>query len=728
MKNVKYLIIFALLVVSAGLFSANATIAFKDATTATYNYVLQEDPAYPVSTPTAYKWVVKAYLSSDNVVDPLLTTGEPSVNDVFLVDLRLGFNSSGFLSISSAVVPEATWMGADTWIYLRVFNNATFSNATKYMTFFAPYKIIAGGLTNVNIIPTYGWDTDPAVWNWIAPPPADTWTYNLTVNGPVGYTVTGPGTYTGAMGTTFTCGPNNTDINDLVGLWTPSAAPANFHWEPATVTVAAADFTGAKVAHVYNATKTFALVADPDTYSYTLNVTGDAGYSVTGPTGTMPFPAIFVDPNNDITNELLGTYTPSAAAPGFHWVPASFEVTADMFTTGKGSALGSRTNGSKVLIAKVANISFVLTANPTTTYTLTVNGPAAYQVTGPDGTPHNMPYVYTDSNDMINNLTGPYAVPAAPEGWFWTMNPINVSETDFTANAATITFVLNETPVIYTPAADETGFPSGYPTTNYVNVAVVVTGVGWHNIFVARQATDTGAMAYYNGQWNAPDGSPDWTWLNVNLSAKAPVQVIVFGPTLPVELSSFSAILTAQNFVKLTWVTESETNMNGYNVYRNETADYAAATHIGYQASTNSSTQHVYSHTDNEVETNNTYYYWLECVDFNGTSTLYGPQYVTVVGNDVPNLPNATALKNAYPNPFKTSTTIAVDVKEGENATVTIYNILGQAVMTYRVPAGSHNLNWNGRDSKGNNCGSGIYFYKLSSPTMNQTKKMVIVK
>jgi len=69
-----------------------------------------------------------------------------------------------------------------------------------------------------------------------------------------------------------------------------------------------------------------------------------------------------------------------------------------------------------------------------------------------------------------------------------------------------------------------------------------------------------------------------------------------------------------------------------------------------------------------------------------------------------------------------------VAVKAGENGTVTIYNILGQAVKTFPVSEGFTKLNWNGRDTKANVCGSGIYFYKLSTPTMNQTKKMVIVK
>jgi flagellar hook assembly protein FlgD len=49
-------------------------------------------------------------------------------------------------------------------------------------------------------------------------------------------------------------------------------------------------------------------------------------------------------------------------------------------------------------------------------------------------------------------------------------------------------------------------------------------------------------------------------------------------------------------------------------------------------------------------------------------------------------------------------------------------------VKTFKVSEGTTKINWNGRDAKGNACGSGIYFYKLSTPSMNQTKKMVIVK
>jgi flagellar hook assembly protein FlgD len=83
------------------------------------------------------------------------------------------------------------------------------------------------------------------------------------------------------------------------------------------------------------------------------------------------------------------------------------------------------------------------------------------------------------------------------------------------------------------------------------------------------------------------------------------------------------------------------------------------------------------------------------------------------------------------PNPFKIGDTynIQLDVKTGETGTVTIYNVIGQVVRTYSVTGGSNQLvKWDGKDSRGNTCGSGIYFYKLSTPSVNQSKKIVVVK
>jgi len=237
------------------------------------------------------------------------------------------------------------------------------------------------------------------------------------------------------------------------------------------------------------------------------------------------------------------------------------------------------------------------------------------------------------------------------------------------------------------------------------------------------------------GNWIAIEGPLASYVVTVDLGAKDATLEFKAGsggdPTLPVELSVFNAVLTAQNFVKLSWVSESETNMLGYRVYRAESADQASAlliTPIMIEA-TNTSTTQSYSIEDREVYAGATYYYWLEAVDY-AHSSFFGYRAVEVLADITPELPVQSAMRNAYPNPFRanSNTNIEVSVKAGETGTVTIYNVLGQVVKTYSVSEGSHNLSWNGRDSKGNICGSGIYFYKMSTPSMNQTKKMVIVK
>jgi len=228
-------------------------------------------------------------------------------------------------------------------------------------------------------------------------------------------------------------------------------------------------------------------------------------------------------------------------------------------------------------------------------------------------------------------------------------------------------------------------------------------------------------------------GAPEDGWDSWQFSPQDNYELIITqdqNPT-PVVLSSFTATVTAVNDVKLTWVTQSEHHMNGYRVYRN-TSDLQDGSNLITPIlipATNTSTAHPYSVTDSEVEIGETYYYWLEAVDYQ-SSDFYGPVSVTVEGTVPPALPTATMLKNAYPNPFKLggSATIDVDVKAGESGTVSIYNICGQLVRTFTVKEGIHSLGWDGKDSKGAVCGSGVYFYRLNTPSCNQSKKMVIIK
>ncbi len=101
-------------------------------------------------------------------------------------------------------------------------------------------------------------------------------------------------------------------------------------------------------------------------------------------------------------------------------------------------------------------------------------------------------------------------------------------------------------------------------------------------------------------------------------------------------------------------------------------------------------------------------------------------------GNEEYVLPVSQALTlNNYPNPFNPETTISFNNPESGKVSLSIYNIKGQLVKTLideETPAGTHSLVWNGKDERGKNVASGIYFTKIKTDNSIQTKKMLLMK
>lgn len=162
---------------------------------------------------------------------------------------------------------------------------------------------------------------------------------------------------------------------------------------------------------------------------------------------------------------------------------------------------------------------------------------------------------------------------------------------------------------------------------------------------------------------------------------------------VPVELSSFTAVLTAQSYVALSWVSQSETNMLGYRVYRGDTDALAAALMItgSIIPATNTSSPQSYSITDTEVETGHSYYYWLEAIDFAG-SQFFGPVSVTVQGQEPPPVPTANAVSAAYPNPCSSVFNLDLSVRVGFTADVVLIDNAHSLRHTWNLAAGFHRL------------------------------------
>ncbi len=88
-------------------------------------------------------------------------------------------------------------------------------------------------------------------------------------------------------------------------------------------------------------------------------------------------------------------------------------------------------------------------------------------------------------------------------------------------------------------------------------------------------------------------------------------------------------------------------------------------------------------------------------------------------------------LNQNYPNPFNPLTTISFELESGGSVTLVIYNTLGQKIKTILskdVPAGIHQLRWDGTNSAGKRVPSGVYIYRLQTPEGVQTKKMLFLK
>ena len=95
-------------------------------------------------------------------------------------------------------------------------------------------------------------------------------------------------------------------------------------------------------------------------------------------------------------------------------------------------------------------------------------------------------------------------------------------------------------------------------------------------------------------------------------------------------------------------------------------------------------------------------------------------------------LPKAFALGNNFPNPFNTSTTIAVSIPYSSDVSLRIYNMLGESVRTVYVgtlEAGRHWLVWEGRNESGRYVASGAYFLQFRSDAgVSLTRKMILLK
>ncbi len=94
-------------------------------------------------------------------------------------------------------------------------------------------------------------------------------------------------------------------------------------------------------------------------------------------------------------------------------------------------------------------------------------------------------------------------------------------------------------------------------------------------------------------------------------------------------------------------------------------------------------------------------------------------------------VPQSFTLYPNFPNPFNPSTNIRFELPEVSRVKVEIFDLTGRKIRTLVngvLPAGEHQVNWDGTDDLGRSVASGLYFYRLQNEEHLQTRKMILMR
>jgi hypothetical protein len=124
-----------------------------------------------------------------------------------------------------------------------------------------------------------------------------------------------------------------------------------------------------------------------------------------------------------------------------------------------------------------------------------------------------------------------------------------------------------------------------------------------------------------------------------------------------------------------------------------------------------------------------------------GGSDRYGAQVISRIDflmdpagirdpRDAAAILKAVHLFQNQPNPFSPETRINFDLPQAGPAKLMIYSVNGRLIrrlVNDTRKAGRHTASWDGRDDAGEKVGSGIYFYQLVAPGVEESRRMILL-
>jgi hypothetical protein len=94
-------------------------------------------------------------------------------------------------------------------------------------------------------------------------------------------------------------------------------------------------------------------------------------------------------------------------------------------------------------------------------------------------------------------------------------------------------------------------------------------------------------------------------------------------------------------------------------------------------------------------------------------------------------LPTETGLGQNYPNPFNPATMLKFSLVEAGEVQLIVYDIAGRKIQTLvstRLESGFYDITWDGRNGRGEDVASGVYFARLVAGGKSESVKMSLVR
>ncbi|MDQ7798494.1 MAG: Ig-like domain-containing protein [Candidatus Edwardsbacteria bacterium] len=168
-------------------------------------------------------------------------------------------------------------------------------------------------------------------------------------------------------------------------------------------------------------------------------------------------------------------------------------------------------------------------------------------------------------------------------------------------------------------------------------------------------------------------------------------------------------------------------NITGFNIFRGDVSGGPYAS-IGLAGITP-------AYTDNSVINDNTYYYVVRSEYSTPDTFSAWSNEASATPTGVEGRPEVRAyvlqLRAAAPNPMTTGTAIRFSLPASAQASLEVFNVLGQKVTTLangKLDAGYHTVNWDGTDRHGAKLASGVYLYQLRTMNKTLTKRITILR